>query len=227
MEFVIKLAGSESGTKGLVCEVIASQFANDLDLRIPVPVLLEISNEFAATVPNPEIADIMNRSIGWNFGSKKLLASYSVVLPNKPLSVDLRRAAAEILAFDAMIQNPDRRLTNPNCLTNGDEIVILDHELAFSFLAGVLFWKPPWENGDLNFMKEHVFYDLLRKTPLNFDRLSGAVESITDEQINTYADAIPPEWKGGKDAATQILDYILPMKQNMLPTLEAIKRILQ
>ena len=103
-----------------------------------------------------------------------------------------------------MIQNPDHRVINPNCLTNGNELVILDHELAFSFLAGVLFWRPPWENGDLNFLKEHVFYEPLRKTPVNFDRLAGAVEGITDEQIHAYVDTVPPEWAGWKDAATQI-----------------------
>ena len=227
LEFVIKLSGSESGIKGLVCEIIAAEFANDLDLRIPENSLLEISPEFAATVPNVEIADIMKRSIGWNFATKKLPASYNVVLPGKMLSVELRKTAAEIFAFDAMIQNPDRRLINPNCLTNGNEMVILDHELAFSFLAGVIFWKPPWENGDLNFMKEHVFYEAISKTPVNFDRLAGAIESITYEQIRAYADAVPPEWDAGKDAATRILDYILPMKQNMLPTLEATRRILQ
>ena len=227
MEFVIKLSGSESGVKGLVCEIIASQFANDLDLRIPESSLLEITAEFATTVPDPKIADMMKRSIGWNFATKKLPPSYTVVLPGKPVSLEFRKTIAEIFAFDAMIQNPDRRFKNPNCLTNGNELVILDHELAFSFLSGVLFWKPPWENGDLNFMKDHVFYELLRKTPVNFDRLAGAVESITDEQISAYVDDVPPEWDGGKDAAKKILDYILPMKQNMLPTLEVIRKILQ
>ncbi|MEI6350219.1 MAG: HipA family kinase [Verrucomicrobiota bacterium] len=227
MEFVIKLTGSEGGVKGLVCEIIAAQFANDLDLRIPESSLLEIGADFAATVPNKDIAEIMNRSIGWNFATKKLPASYYIVPPAKPLSVELRKTAAEIFAFDAMIQNPDRRIINPNCLTNGNEIVILDHELAFSFLAGVLFWSPPWENGDLNFLKEHIFHEPLRKTPVNFDRLAGAVEAITDEQIQTYAAAVPPEWDGGKDAVTQILEYILSLKQNILPTLEAIRSLLQ
>jgi len=211
----------------LVSEIIAAQFANDLDLIIPESTLLEISTEFAATVPNAEIAGIMKRSIGWNFATKKLPVSYNMVLPGKTLSIDLRKTAAEIFAFDAMIQNPDRITTNPNCLTNGIDLVILDHELAFSFLLDILPQKPPWEGGKLKFLKNHVFFEALSKTKLNFDRLAGAVEAITNEQIRSYADAVPSEWPGGKDAAAQILDYILPMKQNMLPTLEAIQRILQ
>ena len=228
MEFVVKLAaGGDTGIRGLVSEIMATQLANALDLRVPEACLLEITPEFAATVPNPEVAETMKRSIGWNFGSRKLPPGYSVVAPGRPLLLNFRATAAEIFAFDGMIQNPDRRAVNPNCFTNGSELVILDHEMAFSFLAGVLFWRPPWEGGDLSFVREHVFFEALHQTPINFDRLAGAIEALKDDHLNACADAVPPEWPGGKDAAAQILEYLLPMNGHILPTLEAIKTILK
>jgi hypothetical protein len=141
--------------------------------------------------------------------------------------LNFRVTAAEIFAFDGIIQNPDRRAANPNCFTNGAELVILDHELAFSFLAGILFWKPPWEGGDLSFLRDHVFFEPLRHTAVNFDRLSGAIEALKDDQLCAFADSVPPEWIGGKDAADQILEYLLPMKGHILAALEAIKTILK
>ena len=33
--------------------------------------------------------------------------------------------------FDAVIENPDRRPGNPNCLIAGQDIRLIDHELAF------------------------------------------------------------------------------------------------
>ena len=45
--------------------------------------------------------------------------------------------------------------------------------------------------------------------------------------VCAFADSVPPEWPGGKDAADQILEYLLPMKGHILPALEAIKTILK
>ena len=227
IEFVVKFFGGACGIRGMICETMASQFASDLDLRIPEMCILEITKEFAAAVPDLEIASIMQRSIGENFATKKLPASYHVPLANRPLSVELHKAATEIFVFDALIQNPDRRVTKPNCQTDGNEFVILDHDLAFSFLAGVLFWKPPWENGsDFNFLKEHIFYEPLRKTEVNLDRISGAIESIKDEQIRAYAEVLPSEWRKEQDAITEVLDYVLALKKNIIPTLDAIQKTL-
>jgi len=55
----------------------------------------------------------------------------------------LVQTAAEVLVFDAIVQNPDRRADNPNCLVRGDEIRIIDHELAFSH-GLVIGSVPPW-----------------------------------------------------------------------------------
>lgn len=43
-----------------------------------------------------------------------------------------RPTAAGVLLFDAIIQNPDRRDENPNCLVQGNELRMIDHELAFA-----------------------------------------------------------------------------------------------
>ena len=59
-----------------------------------------------------------------------------------------RPLAASILLFDAIIQNPDRRAENPNCLVQGDELRIIDHELAFMHRV-ILLWQAPWLLGGM------------------------------------------------------------------------------
>jgi hypothetical protein len=54
------------------------------------------------------------------------------------------RDAVNIFAFDALIQNPDRRSANPNLFTQGDNIYVYDHETSFSFLVAVVKSAEPW-----------------------------------------------------------------------------------
>jgi hypothetical protein len=228
-EFYLKLrSGSERATTGLVCEIMAAQFATDLDLPTPESGLLEVTAEFAKTVPNPEVTEQLSRSVGWNFGARKAGSGYSAVLAGRVPPSELLHTAAEIFAFDGFIQNPDRRTTNPNLLSNGSGYVMIDHELAFDFIDGmVLGWTPPWEGGVLNFLRTHVFYDLLRQTAPDYNRLAGAIEALSTTRLEAYADAVPAEWAGGRDAATKILDYLLLLKTNIPATLDAIQGMLK
>ena len=103
---------------------------------------------------------------------KKLPPGFYTLPTERPLPRALRPVAAEILAFDAFIANPDRTVANPNCLFNGRELAIFDHDLAF-LMEGIIGWKPPWEPGAIPFPKglpprsRHVFLEELRGQPLD------------------------------------------------------------
>ena len=229
VEFYLKLQGSgERAATGLVCEIMAAQFASDLDLPIPESGLLEVTAEFAKTVPNPEIAQQLAQSAGWNFGARKVGSGYAAVLAGRVPPPELLHTAAEIFAFDGFIQNSDRRPTNPNLLSNGSGYVMIDHELAFDFIDGmVIGWRPPWEGGNLSFLRGHIFYNVLRQTAPDYNRLAGAIEALSAERIASYVDSVPAEWAGGQDAAAKILDYLLLVKTNIPATLDAIQGVLK
>ena len=91
----------------------------------------------------------------------------------------------------------------------------------------VIGWRPPWEGGNFNFLRTHVFYDLLRQTAPDYNRLAGAIEALSVNRIEAYADAVPAEWAGGRDAAAKILDYLLLLKENIPATLDAIQGMLK
>ena len=229
VELVVKFA-SGCEFRGLICELIASLLADDLGLPVPEAFLVETSEDFARTVPIQEAAANIRKSCGLNFGSRKLGAQFSTWPVNRPIPLGLRPVAAEVLAFDGLIQNPDRRWNNPNCLVRGEELAIYDHDLAFSFLSAVIGGKQPWEAGGLDFLasnqNRHVFYNGLKGTPVNLERLSGAFENIDQKRLAEYLSAVPEQWQDGTDGAQRIIAYIEKLREHLTGAIAEVARTL-
>jgi hypothetical protein len=226
-EAVIKWrAGKEMCERALVCELMAAMLADDLDLPVPKPFIVEIASNFHVGDGKPELAAIARKSAGLNFGSQKLPVGVGTWPKDKPIPVLLRPIAAEIFAFDVLIQNPDRQRDNPNLLWSGDEIFLCDHEQAFSFLMGVIGWKPPWTGHGVEFLRKHVFFQQLTGIQHNFNRLTGALEALTDARLKEYIETIPNEWRSNNKAAEQIADYLRDARQNRVALFGVINHLL-
>jgi hypothetical protein len=116
-ETVIKWrGGSEMNERGLICELMTALLANDLDLPVPEPFIVEVAPNFMVGESKSELANIAKKSAGLNFGCKKLPSGVNTWPKDKPISASLRPLAAEIFAFDVLTQNPDRRRDSPNLL---------------------------------------------------------------------------------------------------------------
>jgi hypothetical protein len=214
-EVVVKWqAGMELKETGLVCELISALVADDLDLPIPKPYLVEVDVDFHKAIGNAAVSKLAQNSAGLNFGCQKLPPGFSTWAKDRAIPMGTRPLAAEVFAFDVLIQNPDRRRDNPNLLTDGEEIYLCDHEQSFSFLAGVIDWHPPWTGKGTDFFRNHVFFHQLLGTAPNFDRLRGAVEALTNTRLNAYLEAIPDEWCPNRKAVDRILEYLREARQN-------------
>lgn len=226
-EVVIKWrSGPEQKDVGGICELACSLLADDLGLRTPKPSLVEIDEEFHRAIRDPRLAKIVEQSSGLNFGSS-FLAGHNTWPRDKSLPLHLQQVGLETFAFDVLVENPDRRQAKPNILWNGGELALCDHEQAFSFVRGVLFWKPAWAGGDLKHFREHIFFDQLKGTITNLNRLNGALAALSDKRLAEYADAIPDAWKIGNDATAKILDYIRQARENPVALFAAINEILK
>lgn len=227
-EVVVKLrAGIETKEMGSTSEVMASLFAGDLDLPIPTPRLIEIEPGFDQAVIEPEFARRIKESAGWSFGSTMVSAGFTTWPRGKQVPSLLRQVASEIFVFDTVIQNPDRRKGNPNILWKGNELYIYDHEMALTFFLPQLGWQPPWTGKGMEFLTDHVFYDQLKGTELDLDRVTGAFEAISDDRLSQYVRAVPDDWKTNRDCATPIVDYLKEARQNLSGIVSAVRRVLQ
>lgn len=221
-------AGCDRGVGALAMEAIAGILAADLDLPVPEPFLVSLEHDFVAGIPDATVADIANRSSSIAFGSKHLPPGYTSWPVGKAIPKDVIQVAAEIFAFDALIVNDDRRPNNPNCLFSGNSLAIYDHEMAF-FMNGIIGWHPPWQIGALESYRHpgrHLFSDQLRGRPLNLDRLKGAWLAITNNRLEVYRTALPPEWHDARISCDQALNHIGQVRDNIDLALGEIRRVL-
>ena len=147
----------------------------------------------------------------------------------KAIPKDALGVAAEILAFDALIANPDRRAENPNCLFNGASLAIFDHGLAF-VTEGVVGWRPPWQVGALESLRRalgHLFSEQLRGKALDFDRLAGAWMAIADSRLAAYRHALPGEWNEAAETADKALKHVAAVRDNLDAALQEVMRVLK
>ena len=229
VEVVAKFSkGCSNGA--LVREAVMAMLASDLSLPVPAPYLVHISSEFIASIPDSEIARFLQDSNAFGFGSKRLPNGFGQwIRPSGLMSDTLEQQAVDIMALDCWLANSDRRVTNPNLLTNGREFAIFDHELA---LLGhsVLFWKEPWQLKGLLDARppvEHVFFDHLRgRAAYGTDAVLNRLKGLTDERISDYFAALPASWIDGEQVATEAQRYIASLRDHSIDADKELKRAL-
>lgn len=230
VEAVVKLSAlSESGAGTLIREAIAAFFAADLGLPVPEPLLVEVTDPFKSAVGQSDYAGLIQKSSRFAFGSTKLGPGFQIYAPAMRLNDAQVQCAAEIFVFDTFIANGDRAPKNPNCLHSGDYLSIIDHDVSF-LMGALLFWKAPWELGggeELSQVDRHIFWSQVRQKGLSFDRLKAALVAISDERLDQYISALPPEWTMGNDIAQEAVSYIKRLREMSGEAFAEIQRVLQ
>jgi len=199
-EYVVKFkAGTEAGVTGLACELVASLLADTLGLPHPAPAIVDIDVNIGSLLSpkDNDVAAVIRKSGGLNFGSRVLAGGYGTWPLNKTIPPYLIQVATEIFAFDALIQNPDRKPNNPNLLWKGREIHIIDHELAFCFLYQIGKSGQPWEvNGPAgDFLNDHIFSKDLKGRTIDLSHWQAELGNVDDMTLNKMFDQVPREWK--------------------------------
>ncbi len=195
-DYVVKLRGGiDRGERGLLCELIGSQLATHFGISTPESALVSIVAGFAEemALAEPSRADRLRNSVGLNFGSR-LMPGMSGWPVDKTIPEGMWGAAVNIFAFDALIQNPDRRFNNQNLLVRGNDIFVYDHELAFSFLEAILPSGTPWKLMEQPYLSEHVFYRQLKKKPFDLSGFALALSGLLGRRLDSILAEAPAEW---------------------------------
>lgn len=179
-DYVVKLRGGmERGKTGLMCELLASRLAIHFGISVPDPALVIIEADFAevVAVAEPKRADCLRNSVGLNFGSRQLngVTAWPV---DKAVPEAMWQAAVNLFAFDALIQNPDRRFSNQNLFSRSNDIFAYDHELAFSFLLDLAARATPWRLDNQPYLTDHVFYRQLKSKTIDLNGFTLALIAL-------------------------------------------------
>ncbi len=219
VELVVKFsAGCFEREKNLIREAVAAMLAADIGLPVPEPFLVEVDDAFLSSIADPVLHANIANSSRIAFGLKRLPSGFMVWAQDGMVPSALAEAAAEVLIFDAIIVNSDRRPQNPNCLFNGKEIAIFDHELSLA-PDQVLFWKAPWIEGGFDAICQenaHIFAPRFLETmPKNLDRFVAAWKQLPSERFELYCQALPLEWNGYDRFLADTVRYLLDVQRNI------------
>jgi hypothetical protein len=229
VEAVVKFSAfCDQQEENLAMEAIAACLAGDLGLPIPEPFLVIIPDEWIPIVPGDERRRRIGASARLAFGSRLVTGGYSVWTPDTRISEGMTDTAAAVFAFDAIIQNPDRRTDNPNCLVRGENIRIFDHELAFGHRL-MLNWQPPWAEGGLNWMEtkgRHIFRSELHQTVVDFEAIRAAWTTITEDRLDEYKRSIPQEWTTVAARVEAAISLVRAARENVDACMKEIQRVL-
>ncbi len=175
---------------------------------------MNLSPGFLAGAPK-EAKDLISRSLGLNFGSVAVGAGFRTMPAEPQLPGPLRKVAAEIFAFDILMQNFDRKRDNPNLLWDGKSIVLIDHESA---LHSVLTWpKPAFANLDLEHFYDHVFYAPISPKDADFQRLVLGLQALTPAVLDGFFGQIPAAWRdeAALARAREYLNFVVDNRDSL------------
>ncbi len=197
-ECVVKLMGSERMRPEAACfELLATYIAWEWGISVVEPVLVEINNAFVETLKSKGCYSTAKKSLGLNYGSV-YRPNYKTLAVNEPLKQNLLHQAQKIFAFDVFIGNVDRTLKKPNCMVSADDIIIYDHELAFSFLQLITPPPEPWKISDFdrnNWIDNMVLFHKIKKKWFPGNAILKSVDRFNAGFWQRAKHLIPAEWR--------------------------------
>lgn len=224
-EYVVKLkAGMEHGVNGLVSELLSAQLAKFLDIPAPEPALIQVDPAITEVISDQELADKIRNSAGLNYGSRLVTGGFETWPIGKALPMALKQLAGEIFAFDALVQNPDRRDEKPNVLWKSDDLYIIDHEMSFSFIYAILLSASPWQLSGQSFLRKHLFYQGLKGQDVSLDRFAGALETLSEEALDKMTTNIPEDWRN--DNILRMAAHLKEISSHTNEFIDEIRRVL-
>ena len=233
-EVVVKLRGREMTQKAQIAELVTAQLADDLGLPVPQAAVVDVPAGFEAAVREAELAKLVKASPGLNFGSVHVGAGFTTWLPGRAPHGAQRDQAADIFAFDTLVQNADRRAATPNLWVRSDRIGVFDHDQAFAFLALPILRggaPKPWavaKHGDaFRFLEQHLFYASLRGGRLNLGPFQEKLGALTQKHIQGYLDAVPAAWRDESAFCDKIGDYLGEARQHREGLVNFVKHLLR
>jgi hypothetical protein len=185
--YVLKFRGAGQGRKALVSEVIAGELARRLGFPVPALALADLDPELARAEPDPEIQDLLRASAGLNLAVDYLPGSVGfepVAFPPDPAF------AAQVLWFDALVQNVDRSWRNPNLVVWHGRTYLIDHGAALYVHHS---WPARPGAADLPYgqAEEHVLLPYAGELEEVDADLS---KRVTPRMLGEVLDLVPDEW---------------------------------
>jgi hypothetical protein len=226
MDAVVKFRGARRMSKeASMRELLAAFIAKEWDISVVEPALINISGQFIQLLKGDDLYKIASKSKGLNFGSLYDVDKRAIAI-HEPLNEAQQAEAKRIFCFDTFIINTDRRFDKPNMMTDGEEITIYDHEIAFSFVMDLIKKEEPWKltENDITSFEKHCLYDKIKGKGFPEAFISTNIEKLDDEFWNRAEELAPDEWI--LEQFFEIKDYLSTIVNHKEQFITELKRVL-
>ena len=229
IEVFLKPSAREIGIDGIALELLSACLAGDLGLPICEPVLVEMSPEWIATIPELHTKTILQNSCPLAFGSVNAGNGWRIWSSADKVNGNRRSTALKVFVFDALMENSDRRDEKPNLLVKGDEMRAIDHELAFR-VENLIPPARPWQIGYMDSLispKRHIFGHLLKGDHrINLDEVRTAWEALSEQHLTDYVATIPSQWSDSEHIIEIALTHLSRVRDNLNACFNELERVL-
>jgi hypothetical protein len=225
-DYVVKFRnGTRMSINSSCNELVASFIAMELDLYVAEPAIIDIVPEFVDTLIGMDGYKNALNSPGFNFGCKYVEGLFEFT-NNQKLTTGQYFNSQQIFSFDIFISNADRRVDKQNMLTDGEKILIFDHELAFGFIWDIIKNPIPWliTQTEMSWIKKHYFYSILKGKEHNLDTFVDKLSTLDGNFWGKLYQLIPDEWHG--EHLDKIKNNLSLLVENRTHFKEELKRIL-
>jgi hypothetical protein len=187
--YVAKFRGAGQGRRALVAEIIVTELARSLGIRVPDLRLVELDETIAKYEADEEVQDLLKASVGLNLAVDFLPGAFGF---DASSHID-PTAAGAIVWLDAYTANVDRTWRNPNLLSWHGNVWAIDHGAA-------LYFHHSWPNGvgpaerfaaQPYDVSDHVLTRFAPGVPAVHDRLGAQVDPAL---LRTVVDQVPSDW---------------------------------
>jgi hypothetical protein len=207
---VVKAVGLPEVTeKSLFNELFGNMLANEFGISTPAPGLVHLSEGFAKLANSSAVLrqhQIQIRA-GLGVGCEYFSQGFAQVIPGTHLTVEELEQAAQLYAFDLLIQNPDRTARKPNCAFRAKQLMAYDFELGFSFLLPVIGLAAPWQVSAHGISTTHVFRPGLKEQRIDWQPFIGALRKLSKKRLIALIETLPEGWRAyGEQVAEHLLE---------------------
>lgn len=191
-EFYAKFAGLPEVTeRSLFAEMTGNVLARSCGITTGEPAFIEIHPSFSDFLRHMDV----RLSAGLGVGSRNLGAGLGPPAFGR-WSQEQVEEAARLYLFDLLVQNPDRRPDNPNCLVVSRRLAAIDFETCFSFLYPVV-GPPvqPWELSRHGIARRHLFFSEVKEAGVEWHVLVDGMLTVMMHAMGAAEVWMPVSWK--------------------------------
>lgn len=218
--YVLKLGSQDRDFP--VSELIAAGLASHLGVPMPAYAVLEAEPNLLQLLESlgdddaRELLGALETSGGACFGSRLLPSPLTRWTPalHRALKLD-DGVLAKVLAFDALIENGDRRNAhNPNLLVCNGAIWAIDHGQSLPAAQGC----PPAPNRYP--YAEHITWTILEESLTALTSAIPLVSELTEEAIAAAVSAVPDEWWAEPTRANRVVESLCARRHQVVEDLQ-------